>query len=133
VETVTLDSTLNATTAVGDSSCAALADHAAHGGLLSALSAALNEETHTSCTVTGHMLYFADAQFGTLARVALLPISTADVFQQLDGVSQQAYRYRSAYIAQETSQPVFNALSQPVVLLSGINRIASISLDLPAR
>lgn len=102
-------------------------------GVLSGLTTLSVTRTLSFCSSIGHMLYFADAQQGTLSRVSLLPISTAEVYVQKTGVNLQDNTYYSAYILQETSSVVMSPLNQPVVLLSGVNKISSLSLDLHSK
>jgi hypothetical protein len=96
---------------------------------------ALRGRPDIRCATVGHMLYFADAQQGTLSRLPLFPLSLQEVFVQKTGVRLQDPVYYSVYAAQDTGAEagVTEPLSQPVVLLKGVERIASLALDLPSR
>lgn len=132
MDVVTLDEKMRVVASAGATSCAALAAEAGTG-VVTTLVAAQSSGAATQCTLTGHMLYFADAQLGTLNRLALFPISPAEVFQSTGAASQGGPVYISAFIAQGSPQPVLNILSQPVPLLTGLSRIASMTIDLPSR
>jgi hypothetical protein len=95
------------------------------------LMGALRGRPDIRCATAGHMLFFADAQQGTLSRLPLFPLSLQEVFVQKTGVRLQDPVYYSAYAAQDTGAEagVVDALHQPMVLLTGIDRIASLALD----
>jgi hypothetical protein len=125
---VTLDQSLRYTAASAPG-CGDVLD-TTHG-----LSAALRASPAVRCTTVGHMLYFADAQQGTLSRLPLFPLSLQEVFVQKVGVRLQDSAYYSVYSAQDTGAEagVLDGVSQPEVLLRGIDRIAALALDLPSR
>ena len=134
-----LSSTNDTTTTSTD--CSDLVTIIGSSGLITSLtsfstisnSSSDNIDDEKSCNGVGHMVYFTDAQQGTLSRVPLFPISTAEVFVQKTGVSLQDNTYYSAYILQETSSVMLSPLNQPVVVLSGVDKINSLSLDIPSK
>lgn len=101
--------------------------------------------TTPTCRSVGHALFFADTAVGTLSKLHLLPTSTTEVFvsdRNATGATTittntsatiSTPRYTSVFHAQNTLHSTVNTLSQPIVLVKGMDKIQGFALDWHSR
>ena len=135
VQSVSLDATLQYTTV--QSAVPQCADLAAAAGYSTAVLSFLQSQQTgegipgMDCVSSGHLLFFVDAHLGTVSRIALLPISTTEVYHPTTMQQQQqdGSVYTSSYHRQEHSELVAPTFMQPVVLITGVDGVTSITID----